>query len=53
MQAVTPYLIINGNAAEAMDFYVQALDGTIVHSQTFGESGMPINEDANGKIMHS
>ncbi len=53
MQAITPYLMFNGNAAEAMLFYVKALDGKIVHSQTFGESGMPIADNAKDRIMHA
>ncbi len=53
MQAITPYLMFNGNAAEAMLFYVNALDGKIVHSQTFGESGMPIEGSAKDRIMHA
>jgi PhnB protein len=53
MQAITPYLMFNGNAAESMLFYVKALEGKIVHSQTFGESGMPVSEEAKDRIMHA
>lgn len=53
MQAITPYLMFNGNAAEAMSFYVKALGGKIVHSQTFGESGMPLSDEAKDRIMHA
>jgi PhnB protein len=53
MQAITPYINFNGNGAEALAFYAKALDGKIVHSQTFGESGMPISEDAKNRIMHA
>ncbi len=53
MQAITPYLMFNGNAAEAMLFYVKALEGKIVHSQTFCESGMPVSEEAKDRIMHA
>ena len=53
MQAITPYLNFNGNGAEALKFYEVALDGKIVHSQTFGESGMPIAEEGKDRIMHA
>lgn len=53
MQAITPYLMFNGNAAEAMLFYVKALNGKIVHSQTYGESGMPVSDEAKDRIMHA
>ncbi len=53
MQAITPYLMFNGNAAEAMLFYATALGAKIVHSQTFGESGMPISEEGKDRIMHA
>ena len=45
--------MFNGNAAEAMLFYATALEGKIVHSQTFGESGMPISEEGKDRIMHA
>lgn len=45
--------MFNGNAAEAMLFYVKALNGKIVHSQTYGESGMPIEDNAKDRIMHA
>ncbi len=53
MQAITPYLMFNGNAAEAMLFYAKALEGKIVHSQTYGESGMPVSDEAKDRIMHA
>lgn len=53
MHAITPYLMFNGNAAGAMLFYAIAFDGKIVHSQTFGESGMPVSDEAKDRIMHA
>lgn len=38
-----PYLMLDGNAKEAIDFYTKALDATLLFSQTFGE--MPANPD--------
>jgi len=53
MEAIVPYLNFNGNATEALAFYSNAFNGTIVHQQTFGESPMPIDEDWKNKIMHA
>ena len=53
MQAITPYLNFNGNGAEALKFYAVALEGKIVHSQTFGESGMAVAEEGENRIMHA
>ena len=53
MQAITPYLNFNGNGAEALKFYAVALNGKIMHSQTFGESGMPVTEESKDRIMHA
>jgi PhnB protein len=38
-----PYLVMNGNAREAIQFYANALDGQILFSQSFSE--MPENPD--------
>lgn len=46
-QQLNPYITFDGNCAEAMAFYAEALGGT-VQQMTFRESGM----DADG-IMHS
>ena len=53
MQAITPYLNFNGNGAEALKSYEIALGGKIVHSQTFGESGMPVEDESKDRIMHA
>ena len=53
MEAIIPYLNFNGNAAEALAFYAKALDGKILHQQTFGESLMPSSEEMKNKIMHA
>lgn len=34
---LAPYLMMNGNAAEAIQFYQEALDAKVVFSQTFKE----------------
>ncbi|MGJ7030443.1 VOC family protein [Niabella hirudinis] len=55
MQAVTPYLNFNGDAAEALDFYAAAFGGQIVHKQTFGDTqgDYPVAESHKDKIMHA
>jgi PhnB protein len=53
MEAIVPYLNFNGNAAEAMAFYSKALNGSVVFSQTYGESPMAAGADSKDKIMHA
>ena len=53
MDAIVPYLLFNGNAAEALAFYSKALNGKVVFQQTFGESPMPSTDDMKDKIMHA
>ena len=53
MEAIIPYLNFNGNAAEALAFYSKALEGKILHQQTFGESPMPSTPEMKDKIMHA
>lgn len=53
MEAITPYLNFNGNAAEALAFYSKALEGEILFQQTFGESSMPVSDVMKDKIMHA
>jgi PhnB protein len=38
-----PYLVMNGNAKEAMDFYASVLDAQVLFSTSFGE--MPASPD--------
>jgi PhnB protein len=34
---MNPYLVMNGDAKEAIAFYEQALDAKVMNVQTFGE----------------
>lgn len=34
---LTPYLMLNGNAAEAIAFYERVLDAKVIFKQTFGD----------------
>ncbi|AYB46064.1 VOC family protein [Paenibacillus lautus] len=54
---MNPYLVMDGNAKEAIQFYEKALDAEVVMVQTFGE--MPANPDfplpdsARDRISHA
>jgi PhnB protein len=54
---VFPYLVMNGNAREAITFYKEALDAEILYSQSFGESPdnpeSPLPEEAKDRILHA
>lgn len=49
------YLTFDGNAAEALAFYAQALGGKVAYTMTFGESpmGADMPAEARKKIMHA
>lgn len=55
MPVLDPYLIFNGNCAEAMAFYAQTLGGDIVMTLRYGES--PLAEQCAAgsaeRIMHT
>ena len=53
MEAIIPYLNFNGNAQEALDFYVKAFEGKITQSQTFGGADMAEDESMKDKILHA
>ena len=44
MEAIILYLNFNGNAAEALEFYVKALGGKVVQQQIFGGANMAWDE---------
>ncbi|WP_416825113.1 VOC family protein [Ectobacillus polymachus] len=52
-----PYLVMAGNAREAIDFYQKALNAEILFSQSFGEMPenpeFPLPEDAKELISHA
>ena len=53
MEAIIPYLNFNGNAAEALAFYANALGGKVVQQSTFGDANMAQDESMKNKIMHA
>ncbi len=53
MQAIIPYLNFNGNAAQALEFYAKALNGSITSFQTFADANMAQEESMKDKILHA
>lgn len=54
---MNPYLVMDGNAKEATQFYEKALDAQVVMVQTFGEMpanpDFPLPESARDRISHA
>ncbi len=48
-----PYIHYSGNAEEALNFYVSALDGSIQQLGRYGDSPMDSDEDWKQKVMHA
>lgn len=53
MNAIIPYIMLNGRAEEAMNFYAKALNGSVLNKSTYGESGQPTSDSMKDKIMHA
>jgi PhnB protein len=49
---LNPYLMFNGNCAEAMKFY-QSVFGGELKMQTYGETKAPVADNEKNKIMHA
>lgn len=54
---LTPYLVMDGSAQEAIAFYEQALGAQVLFKQTFGEMPenpeYPLPEEAKNRIGHA
>ncbi|WP_432360972.1 VOC family protein [Sporosarcina sp. UB5] len=54
---LTPYLMMNGNANEAIEFYENVFGAEVLFKQTFGEMPdnpeFPLPEEAKGLISHA
>lgn len=54
---LTPYLVLPGTAAEAIQFYEKALDAQVLFKQTFGEMPanpeFPLADEHKGLIGHA
>jgi PhnB protein len=53
MESIVPYLTLNGNATDALDFYAKALNGNIESCQTFGDAKMEVPEENKNNILHA
>ncbi|TDF93884.1 VOC family protein [Paenibacillus piri] len=53
----TPFIMLDGNAKEAIQFYEKALDAKVLFKQTFGEAPenpeSPVPEAAKERLAHS
>ncbi|MGC6421452.1 MAG: VOC family protein [Flavobacteriaceae bacterium] len=47
-----PYLILHGQAAEALSFYKKALKLRITHSQTYNDSPLPVPRERKKWLVH-
>lgn len=54
---LTPFIMLDGGALDAIAFYEQALDAKVVFKQTFGEApgeaGQAVPEQARDRLAHS
>ncbi len=54
---LSPYLMMNGNAKEAIQFYEKALDAKVLFNQTFGEMPenheFPLPKEAKDLVSHA
>ncbi|WP_126425112.1 VOC family protein [Brevibacillus marinus] len=52
-----PYLVMDGNANEAIRFYEKALEATVMYRQSFGEMpanpDFPLPEEAKERVAHA
>ena len=57
MLKLIPYLVMDGNAKEAIEFYEMALNAEILFSQSFGEMPenpeFPLPEDVKDRVSHA
>ncbi|WP_428911681.1 VOC family protein [Niallia sp. Krafla_26] len=55
--SLSPYLMMNGNAKEAIEFYEKVLGAEVLFNQTFGEMPenpeFPIAEEAKELVSHA
>jgi len=54
---VTPFIMLDGKAKEAIQFYEKSLDAKVIFKQTFGEGPInpehPLPEEAKERLAHS
>jgi PhnB protein len=50
---LNPYIMFNGNAEEALNFYHDCFGGEIRGINRYGDAPMPSPEESKNKILHS
>lgn len=54
---MNPYLVMDGNARDAVTFYAKALDAKVIRTQTFGDMpadpSHPMPDGVKDRIMHA
>jgi PhnB protein len=50
---ITPYLMFDGNAKAALEFYRDVFGGEISNLQTYGEADYPTPPEADERIIHA
>ncbi|MCM3675282.1 VOC family protein [Peribacillus simplex] len=50
---VTPYLIFDGQAKDALAFYAEVFQAEVTDMQTYGEADFPTPEEANDLVLHA
>lgn len=53
MSNLHPYLTFNGNAAEAISFYQEALNAKVEYMQNYENSPVPVDEKWKQKVLHA
>ncbi|WHY89332.1 VOC family protein [Neobacillus cucumis] len=50
---ITPYLMFDGNAREALEFYREVFQGEILNVKTYGEAGYNNSPEAQNLLIHA
>jgi len=53
IEQLVPFIMLDGNAKEAIEFYEKSLGAKVVFKQTFGEGPQPVSEGEKDRIAHS
>ncbi|WP_438349322.1 VOC family protein [Paenibacillus sp. FA6] len=53
IKQVVPYLMFDGNANEALEFYAQVFETEVTDLQTYGDADYPTPKEAANRIIHA
>ncbi|MGM7700472.1 VOC family protein [Pseudalkalibacillus sp. Hm43] len=53
MKQTIPYLVFNGQAKEALEYYKDIFGGEVTDLQTFGEADFPTPPEADEMVLHA